>query len=69
MVGKKENKLGMRSSDTCELIFDNCKVPAENLIGQEGDGYKQSMQILGRRKNSNCSTLTGNCAGIAGPFN
>ncbi|MCX7878655.1 MAG: acyl-CoA dehydrogenase [Ignavibacteria bacterium] len=45
-VGKKENKLGMRSSDTCELIFDNCKVPAENLIGNEGDGYKQCMQIL-----------------------
>jgi alkylation response protein AidB-like acyl-CoA dehydrogenase len=45
-VGKKENKLGMRSSDTCELIFDNCKVPVENLIGNEGDGYKQCMQIL-----------------------
>lgn len=45
-VGKKENKLGMRSSDTCELIFDNCKVPAENLIGEEGDGFKQCMQIL-----------------------
>jgi alkylation response protein AidB-like acyl-CoA dehydrogenase len=45
-VGKKENKLGMRSSDTCELIFDNCKVPAENLIGNEGEGYKQCMQIL-----------------------
>lgn len=45
-VGKKENKLGLRSSDTCELIFDNCKVPAENLIGAEGDGYRQSMQVL-----------------------
>lgn len=45
-VGKKENKLGMRSSDTCELIFDGCKVPAENIIGNEGDGYKQCMQIL-----------------------
>jgi len=45
-VGKKENKLGMRSSDTCELIFDNCKVPAENLIGNEGEGYRQCMQIL-----------------------
>ncbi len=45
-VGKKENKLGMRSSDTCELIFDNCKVPAENLIGKEGEGFKQCMQIL-----------------------
>ncbi len=45
-VGKKENKLGLRSSDTCELIFDNCKVPVANLIGSEGDGYRQSMQVL-----------------------
>lgn len=45
-VGKKENKLGMRSSDTCELIFDNCRVPAENLLGKEGEGFKQCMQIL-----------------------
>lgn len=45
-VGKKENKLGMRSSDTCELIFQNCKVPVENLIGQEGEGYTQAMTIL-----------------------
>jgi hypothetical protein len=45
-VGKKENKLGMRSSDTCELIFENCKVPAENLIGKEGEGYVQALKIL-----------------------
>jgi hypothetical protein len=45
-VGKKENKLGMRSSDTCELIFENCKVPAENLMGNEGEGFKQAMTIL-----------------------
>jgi alkylation response protein AidB-like acyl-CoA dehydrogenase len=45
-TGKKENKLGMRSSDTCELIFENCKVPAENLIGEEGEGYIQAMTIL-----------------------
>jgi alkylation response protein AidB-like acyl-CoA dehydrogenase len=46
IVGKKEDKLGMRASDTCSLVFDNCKVPVENLIGEEGQGYKQAMEIL-----------------------
>jgi len=45
-AGKKENKLGMRASETTELIFDNCRIPAENLIGKEGEGFIQSMQIL-----------------------
>ncbi|MBK8381278.1 MAG: acyl-CoA dehydrogenase family protein [Ignavibacteria bacterium] len=45
-TGKKENKLGMRSSDTAELIFENVEVPHENLIGIEGQGFKQCMQIL-----------------------
>lgn len=45
-AGKKENKLGMRASETAELIFDNCRIPAENLIGKEGDGFIQSMKIL-----------------------
>lgn len=44
--GKKENKLGMRASETTELIFDNCKVPIENLLGNEGEGFKQAMYIL-----------------------
>jgi alkylation response protein AidB-like acyl-CoA dehydrogenase len=45
-VGKKENKLGMRASDTSTLIFDNCRVPKDNLIGEEGMGFKQALQIL-----------------------
>jgi hypothetical protein len=45
-AGKKENKLGMRASETSQLIFENCKVPAENLIGKEGEGFIQAMQIL-----------------------
>lgn len=45
-TGKKENKLGMRASDTAQLIFDNCAVPAENLIGTEGEGFIQTMKIL-----------------------
>jgi len=44
--GKKEDKLGMRASETAELIFDNCKVPAENLLGEIGEGFIQSMKIL-----------------------
>jgi hypothetical protein len=46
IVGKKENKLGMRASDTTQLTFENCKVPAENLLGEEGQGFIQAMKIL-----------------------
>lgn len=44
--GKKEDKLGMRASETAELIFDTCKIPDENRIGAIGDGFIQSMKIL-----------------------
>jgi alkylation response protein AidB-like acyl-CoA dehydrogenase len=44
--GKKEDKLGVRSADTSELIFEDVKIPAENIIGKEGEGYKQAMTIL-----------------------
>lgn len=45
-AGKKENKLGMRASETAEMIFDNCIIPDENRLGEVGDGFKQAMKIL-----------------------
>ena len=44
--GKKENKLGMRASDTSEVVFSDCSVPEENLLGKQGDGFVNSLQIL-----------------------
>ena len=44
--GKKENKLGLRASDTAELIFEDCEIPAENLLGHEGEGFVDAMRIL-----------------------
>jgi hypothetical protein len=44
--GKKENKLGLRASDTSELIFEDCEIPAENLIGAEGEGFVDAMRVL-----------------------
>src|SRR6516162_11928023 len=44
--GKKENKLGLRASDTSELIFEDCEVPRENLLGKEGDGFSDAMRVL-----------------------
>lgn len=46
IIGKKENKLGLRASDTRQVSFDNCKVPAANLLGEENEGFKYAMQIL-----------------------
>ncbi len=45
-VGKKENKLGFRSSDTVQLVFDNVRIPAANLLGEEGQGFKQALSVL-----------------------
>ena len=46
VVGRKEDKMGLRASDTTDLIFDNCEVPAENILGKEGDGFKIAMSGL-----------------------
>ncbi len=45
-IGKKENKMGIRWSETVELIFEDCRIPAENLLGQEGDGFHIMMKTL-----------------------
>ena len=44
--GKKEDKLGMRASDTSEVLFENCRIPADQLIGEEGQGFVNTMQVL-----------------------
>lgn len=45
-LGKKEDKLGIRASSTCNLIFEDCKIPKENLLGKQGEGFKIAMQTL-----------------------
>jgi alkylation response protein AidB-like acyl-CoA dehydrogenase len=44
--GKKEKKMGIRSSPTCELVFENCRIPADRLLGKEGEGFKIAMKTL-----------------------
>ncbi len=46
LAGKKEDKLGMRASETTEVILQNCRVPAAQLIGEEGQGFIQTLQVL-----------------------
>src|SRR5262249_5614388 len=45
-AGKKEDKLGMRASDTSEVLFENCRIPVEQLLGQEGQGFVNTMEVL-----------------------
>ena len=45
-AGKKENKLGMRASETAEMVFDNCRIPDANRIGEVGDGFRQALKVL-----------------------
>lgn len=45
-AGKKENKLGMRASETTELVFDNCRIPKANILGEVGEGFIQAMKVL-----------------------
>ena len=45
-LGKKEDKLGLRASDTCQIFFDNCRVPSKNMIGKPGEGFKVALKAL-----------------------
>lgn len=58
-VGKKEKKLGIRSSPTTEIMFDNCRVPKENLLGEVGDGFKIAMQTLDGGRNGIAAQAVG----------
>ncbi|MRX71104.1 acyl-CoA dehydrogenase [Bacillus lacus] len=58
-VGKKESKLGIRSSPTTEIIFEDCKVPKENLLGNEGDGFKIAMMTLDGGRNGIAAQAVG----------
>ncbi len=66
-VGKKEDKLGIRASSTCELILEDCRVPKSNVLGEVGKGYKIAIETLERRPHRNRSTDGGSgprCLGV-----
>jgi len=58
-VGKKEDKLGIRASSTCELILDECRVPAENVLGEVGRGYKIAIETLNEGRIAIGAQMTG----------
>lgn len=64
--GKKENKLGMRASETAEMIFENCRVPKENVLGNIGDGFIQAMKVLDGGRISIASLSVGIAKGAYG---
>ncbi|MBC5799456.1 MAG: acyl-CoA dehydrogenase family protein [Candidatus Eremiobacteraeota bacterium] len=62
-VGKLEKKMGIRGSPTCELIFENCEVPAENLLGEEGSGFRTAMRVLDKSRPGIAAQAVGIAAG------
>ncbi len=62
-VGKKEDKMGIRASSTCELLLENCKVPKENVLGEVGKGYKVSIETLNEGRIGIGAQMIGVCRG------
>jgi len=62
-LGRKEDKLGIRASSTCELLFSNCSVPAENVIGEPGKGYKIAIETLNEGRIGIGAQMVGLAAG------
>ena len=60
-VGTIEKKMGLKGSYTSELIFDNCEVPAENLLGQEGEGYVTALKVLANGRAGLAARVAGSC--------
>lgn len=65
-VGRKEDKLGIRASSTCELILDNCRVPVENVLGERGKGYKVAIETLNEGRIAIGAQMTGLAQGALG---
>lgn len=65
-VGKKEDKLGIRASSTCELILDDCKVPVENVVGEIGKGYRIAIETLNEGRIAIGGQMTGLAEGALG---
>jgi len=65
-VGKKEDKLGIRASSTCELVMENCRVPRENLLGEVGKGYKVAIETLNEGRIGIGSQMLGLAEGALG---
>jgi len=65
-VGRKEDKLGIRASSTCELILENCRVPKDNVVGQVGQGYKIAIETLNEGRIGIGAQMTGLAAGALG---